>query len=253
MFPNIYLILPSYGVMATIGLCVSMLFLYIRIEEVDMTLNHFLLYLKVGGVCLLAGSRILFVIGILPSLENISISVIGHYFLNGGIVFYGGMLGFVFGIIIVAKCRKESSYKMLNFLAPAIPLFHGFARIGCLLAGCCYGIPCDFGVRMLQSPDVIRFPVQLLESFCDFIIFIGILIYKKKGNSYAIEVYLISYAICRFVLEFFRGDNIRGLWMGGISTSQMISILIIGVVCVLRCKREYFCNTADEKKVEQNS
>ena len=187
----------------------------------------------------------MFVIGILPSLEKISPSIILHYLLNGGIVFYGGMLGLLLGVFVVAKCRKESPGKMLNFIAPAIPLFHGVARIGCLLSGCCYGIPCHFGVRMIQSPEIVRFPVQLVESFCDFLIFSGILIYQKRTNerSHSLEIYLVSYAVCRFVLEFFRGDTVRGLWLFGISTSQIVSILILIVVCILQSKRRFLCNS----------
>lgn len=221
----------------------ALLFLYNRIDCLEMSFKHFILYLVGGVLGLLVGSRILFVIGILPSIEKISLSVIGHYLLQGGIVFYGGMLGLLFGIFVVAKCRKESPCVMLNFISPAIPLFHGFARLGCLFSGCCYGIPCGWGVRMLQSPDIVRFPVQLLESICDFLIFIGIYIYQKKSKdgNHALEIYLCAYAICRFVLEFFRGDTVRGLWMFGISTSQIISVLILLVLLVVNCKRKFSC------------
>ena len=74
---------------------------------------------------------------------------------------------------------------------------------------------------------VSRFPVQLVESCCLVIIFVILLILRMNGSTKLAEQYLVLYALCRFVLEFFRGDAIRGVWYG-MSTSQWISLVILG-------------------------
>lgn len=245
ILPYIYVAFPSYGIMATIGLCAAVLFLYCRLDKVDLSFKQFLLIIMGAVAGLLVGSRILFVIGILPTLEEISLKTIGYYLVYGGIVFYGGLLGMLAGVYIVARLMKKVPGLLLDFIAPAIPLFHGFARIGCLLSGCCYGIKWNWGVRMVDSPEIVRFPVQLAESFCDFIIFICLIVYQKKSQNPQNELtkYLCSYAICRFVLEFFRGDTVRGIWIFGVSTSQIVSIIIIFTIVIrklilktLQCK-----------------
>ena len=231
---------PSYGIMATIGLCMAVLFLYNRLEMIELTFRQFLLIVGGGLLGLLIGSRVLFVIGIIPTIKNITVSVLLHYLIYGGIVFYGGLLGLLAGICIVAKIIKKAPVDILNFIAPSIPLFHGFARIGCLLSGCCYGVQWNWGVRMVNSPEIVRFPVQLFESCCDFLIFTWLILYQKKSKhpQDILMKYLCSYAICRFILEFFRGDAVRGLWLFGISTSQVISIIIVAIIVLAKIRRK---------------
>ena len=224
--------IPTYALMAMIGLIVASLYLLFRLETVNLTFKGFLIYLIIGIMGLLLFSRILFVISEIPNMDTYRPEAFLDNFLHGGIVFYGGMLGLLLTVYIITKVRKDNTRDILEFIAPAIPLFHGFARIGCLLTGCCYGIPWSWGVIMAETPDVVRFPVQLVESLCDFIIFFMIQKLKKKGCNRTLEVYLFSYAVCRFVLEFFRGDEIRGLWWVGISTSQIVSLIIMVVVAI---------------------
>lgn len=112
-------------------------------------------------------------------------------------------------------------------------------RIGCFCSGCCYGMEYNgFGHIVFSNTPyapigVSLFPSQLVEAFLNLIIFMVLaFLYKKYSNSYKIvSLYLILYSIVRFILEFFRGDAIRG-FLFGISTSQWISIVlfIIGIV-----------------------
>ena len=96
------------------------------------------------------------------------------------------------------------------------------------MSGCCYGVECPFGFEMLTSPDVIRFPVQLAESACDILILVAILIIEKKKGTQIdlLRIYMVSYAVCRFLLEFLRGDEIRGHFLC-FSTSQWIALGVI--------------------------
>ena len=227
MLPTFQIAISSYSLFSTIGLICAVIFVYFRIDKVGLSFKGYLLLLVIGTVFAFIGARLLFVIAILPQID-ITFHNVLYYIINGGVVFYGGMIGLLFGISVFSKIRCFDCKTMLDMVAPAIPLFHFFARIGCLFAGCCYGIPWKWGVIMMDSPDIIRFPVQLCESICNLIILFIIIIRERKQNSFSgnITIYLILYAVCRFVLEYFRGDSVRGIWAFGLSTAQIISLIV---------------------------
>jgi phosphatidylglycerol:prolipoprotein diacylglycerol transferase len=120
----------------------------------------------------------------------------------------------------------------LDLMIPSVALAQGFGRIGCFLAGCCYGKETDglLGVTFTQSnfaPNNVRlFPSQLVMSAGDFVIAAILLMYAKKerpkGKTSAL--YLMLYSVGRFFVEFTRNDN-RGT-VGVLSTSQFIGIFI---------------------------
>jgi phosphatidylglycerol:prolipoprotein diacylglycerol transferase len=111
---------------------------------------------------------------------------------------------------------------------------HAIGRIGCFCAGCCYGRAMDppFGVYFRADSvapiGVALFPVQLLESVLNFILFIILFGYSRKprADRQITGLYIACYGVIRFILEFFRGDGERGiLWI--FSTSQWISLALI--------------------------
>jgi len=225
--------------MSYIGVGAVLLFLYRRNAELQLNLRMLMEYLIVCVVFALVGARILFVLALIPSMEQVTLNELLNQLLNGGIVFYGGLFGVICGVIVVSKYKHRNGKEILNIVAPAFPLFHAFARIGCLLSGCCYGVEWNWGVIMVDEQNIIRFPVQLVESICNGLIFMGLMYleYKVKTKRYNMAFYLCFYAICRFILEFYRGDSIRGMWWGGFSTAQYISMLIIFVYvcCFIKC------------------
>lgn len=168
------------------------------------------------------------------------------YYYAGGMVFYGGLIfGLIFGIIY-CKFRKINLGEFSDCFAVSIPLFHAIARLGCFLSGCCYGIESGFGFTarsaIIESCNgVNRFPVQLLESAANVIIFVILLIlfHKRIMSSRLMIIYLTMYASVRFLDEFLRGDTYRGIYLG-LSTSQWISlfILIFAVIILIKNKRK---------------
>ena len=153
---------------------------------------------------------------------------------KGGFVFYGGLLGGILGVYIYAKQFKIPFKSLLLTLLPVVPLIHAIGRIGCLCAGCCYGMEYDgFGAvvfhnSVLAPNNIPLFPMQIVEAICNLIIFIILLCTYKKflGTYKTLGLYLILYSIVRFILEFFRGDLIRGIYFS-LSTSQWISIILL--------------------------
>lgn len=227
MYPYIYIILPSYMVMASIGGFIVICYLYFQIEKYNIQFMQLLLYLTCCIIGAFIGSKILFAITQLPWLiNNFSLKNLILIIPQSGFVFYGGLFGVIFTIIFLTRKDKELRDKIFKMSVPAMPLFHTFGRIGCFLAGCCYGKKLSTPI-IIQGIELTNFPVQLLEAFLELIIFIALtVINNKKPNSDILCIYLITYAIVRFFDEFLRGDEIRGI-LFGLSTAQWISLTIL--------------------------
>ena len=229
--------LPSYGLMIVLGVIVGLLVIikffskYYTISKEDII--YALIYGLIGAII---GSKILYLLTniklLLNNIDNIVQILLGM--LSGGFVFYGGLIGGVLGVYIYSKQFKVSFKELVMLIVPTLPLMHAFGRIGCLLAGCCYGVEYHgighiiFNNSMLAPNGVPLFPMQIVESICNIIIFCILLVtYKRNVGTYkSIVMYFSMYSITRFILEFFRGDLVRGNFLF-FSTSQWISIVIL--------------------------
>ncbi len=159
---------------------------------------------------------------------------------GSGFVFYGSLLLAIPIMLWYFKKIKVPVLGMLDVMAVVTCIVHGLGRLGCFMAGCCYGKPTDsiFGVTFtnpvcqaepLHTP---LHPTQLYEAFLIFILMTGLILLKakKKFDGQLFLVYLIVYAIGRGVLELFRGDIQRGFVIENVlSNSQFISLLVISI------------------------
>lgn len=232
MYPYIQFTLPSYSVLAALGAIMVLIFLFFRTDKFGVKFKDFLTMFAVCAVFGAIGSRVVFIISRIPwlifhlSLDNMLKTVLG-----GGFVYYGGLFGVLLGILVYCKLLKLEAAPVYNMVTPAIPLFHIFGRIGCFLAGCCYGfkLPVSFHIGGVVFD---RFPTQLVESGFNVILFLAIYLLQKKFTHVKwIRVYLMSYAVFRFFIEFTRGDELRGFFFG-LSTSQAISLFVL-IACVI--------------------
>ena len=148
-------------------------------------------------------------------------------------VFYGGLiLSLIFIYFYIRKTEPDRG-PYYDLAGVGIPLFHGFGRLGCFLSGCCYGMPWKYGIGYAKplsfaEPGVPLFPVQLIEAILNFLLFFLLrrLFLRKRARGKLLLLYLLVYPSYRFLLEFFRGDRVRG-FVGVLSTSQFISLLLI--------------------------
>jgi phosphatidylglycerol:prolipoprotein diacylglycerol transferase len=169
-----------------------------------------------------------------------------------GHVFYGGLLGgFIAGALftLIAYPHDEKSF-LKTADAAAICVANGLwlTRIGCFFEGCCFGRPSQlFGIRFPQGSKTMftlfhmdpehtslftdtqpLIPTQLIHSFSNFVIFVVLLKLalskNPKNPGYISAVFLLSYSVTRFIIEFLRYD-IRGSFLM-FSTSQWISIIL---------------------------
>ncbi len=158
---------------------------------------------------------------------------------GSGFVFYGSLLTVIPLMLWFFRKNKVPLWPMLDVMAIVTCILHTCGRIGCFMAGCCYGKPTDsiFGV-IFTSPvcqadplNTPLHPTQLYEAGFIFFILLVLLFLKNKKqfDGQLFLIYLIMYAVGRGIIEIFRGDIDRGfLIQNYLSTSQFISLLIIG-------------------------
>lgn len=260
MYPTFKLLgnsIGSYVILSILGVLISGLVIYLLNRKREINKDQLLHLSLVAIAGLLIGGHLLYGITQLPYIIDVfinksdrlsTIKDVVFLFAQGfgGMVFYGGLFGgIVAGYLYCRKLHLNTAH-YTNALAPAIPLFHAFGRIGCFLTGCCYGIESKYGFTYIhalyeEANHIQRFPVQLLESLLEFVLFIILsLLLIKFGNRFSlIRIYLLSYSGIRFLDEFLRGDQIRGIW-GPFSTSQWISLLIILVIVIEYGYKKYF-------------
>ena len=147
-------------------------------------------------------------------------------YINSDYVFYGGLIfGYLMAIFLL-RFYKANYQIYIPTLIIAFLINFGFGRLGCLSVGCCHGVETASQLSIIYhnsifaSNNIRLVPVQLYETIFDFIL--AFVIYRMSKTIYSPYTYccvhLYSYAIFRFIIEFFRGDNIRGIWLG-LSTS----------------------------------
>jgi len=228
--------IKSYGTMLVLGFLLA---LYLAVRRArkegikpDIIINLSFILLITG----LAGARVL------------EIMVNFSYYLNnpreilflprGGLVFYGGFIvAILFGVWYL-KRKGLPVWKIADIIAPSIILGKAVGRLGCFLAGCCYGKPTTlpWGVtfenpQSLVPPELRGIPLhptQIYHSMGDFLIFVILIIVypRRRFDGEVFWLLAIIYAGTRFFLEFFRGDIARGFILT-LSTSQFISLLLI--------------------------
>ena len=163
---------------------------------------------------------------------------------SGG-VFYGGLIVAVIVALWYIRRVGLPLWTTCDVFAPGIALGHVVGRFGCLFAGCCFGKPTTrpwgitftdpFAAANVGTPlGVALHPTQLYEAGAELLILIVLLVTERKGRPFpgrTFCLYMQLYAISRFIIEFYRGDD-RGT-VGMFSTSQFISIVLAPLAIVM--------------------
>jgi len=151
---------------------------------------------------------------------------------RGGLVFYGGLIGAALTVILFARLKHISLWKLADILAPSIALGSMFGRIGCLMNGCCFGRPC-------AQPWAIRFPVdhftaghplhptQIYDALLNlglYLVLAWIFRHRRRFDGQIFAIYLMFYAVTRSIVEFYRGDYSDAHLHGGLTPAHLLSI-----------------------------
>lgn len=245
------IVIPWYGLFTVLGIAAAMLMGYFLIRAAHMNYEEFIQTACFAGLGAMAGAKLLYLFVSWRSIDFSRITDLNYVnmLMGGGFVFYGGVIG---GLIGVWLCGKILHFPVLEYVRvsiPVIPLAHGFGRIGCAIVGCCYGLPYDGPGAVVYKEsaaaplNIPLFPVQAAEAAGEFLIaaiLCGYLMQcRRKGKqTKSLELYLLLYAVLRFILEFFRYDDCERGIISGLSTSQWISIVICAAVAAAEIRRK---------------
>ena len=143
----------------------------------------------------------------------------------------GGVIGGLIMLYLYSLLVKKDYKYMLILFMPSIPLMYAIGKIGCFVAGCCYGIPYDgIGHIVYHSSEVALlntnlFPIQIVETIIFLIIFIYIIsrYYKNKFSIKLIMIEIIVCGIAKFLLDFLRYEHTVKL----ITSNQIMCLLLV--------------------------
>ena len=166
--------------------------------------------------------------------------------LRSGGVFYGGLIAAVAVCIYQLRKHKLPLWTSGDLFAPGIALGYMVGRLGCLLAGCCYGKPTSVAWAVTFTDPVANLnvgtplniplhPTQLYESAAGLLILVLLLVIERRGRAFpgrTFWLFVLLYSVSRFIIEFYRGDD-RGMPLEGLSTSQLISIVLFPLSLVM--------------------
>lgn len=227
--------IPMYGILIAAGILIANIAVFLMIKKNNDCMDDMIILEGYGLIGGFVGAKLMY---LLILLNHISLSTLfqgKNIFLviNGGFVFYGGLILGIPVAVLGGKIHHIPSTDYLKKYIFAVPLVHAFGRIGCFCAGCCYGMPYS-GIGAVNFPsnsfaphDTLLFPIQLLESSLLFLLASTLYVFSQRNKfSYNPELYFFLYGLIRIITELFRFDSIRGIYKG-LSTSQYISLSLI--------------------------
>jgi phosphatidylglycerol:prolipoprotein diacylglycerol transferase len=231
--------LYGYGLMIAIGVIAAYMCAEYRAKRKGLdaeTIFPLTLWCLAGGIL---GAKLLYYI---TQINEIIADPKVLLDVSNGFVVYGGIIGGILAGFLFCKKKKLPFLKYFDLVMPSIALAQGFGRIGCVFAGCCYGEETNSAFHIIfqesaYAPNNLQLiPTQPIASLLDFLHFFVLIFLAKrvKADGQIAGFYLIFYSAGRFILEFFRGDLVRGS-VGILSTSQFIAIFlfVIGFAIVI--------------------
>ena len=179
-------------------------------------------------------------------------------FWAGGLTYYGGLVGASCAAWFLLARDRFPFWKAADMAGFAVPLGLAFGRMGCLMAGCCFGATCtlpwavtfpwrspaseeQFKAHLLPSPQMWSLPVhptQIYESAASLVIAGVCLVVIHPRKRYDGQVFAASialYAIARSALEVLRRDDRGGMF--GLSTSQWIGLVLLACAAAVHATR----------------
>ncbi len=243
----------GYGLMIGIGIITAVLLIMLRAKGAGLDADKawgMVLWSTIVGF---GGGKLMYMIVEHEQLIRDPMSVIG----SSGFVVYGGIIAGLLFALLYAKLRKMSFMKYIDLFMPGLSVGQGFGRLGCLMAGCCYGREAHVHEWGIIFPDgcmapagVSLIPTQVYSSIGNFAIAAILIIVdqatRKKGRTPGsiLCLYLLLYGVGRFIIEMFRND-VRGS-VGILSTSQFISIFMVSAAVIIYIVQRI--RTTPEKK-----
>lgn len=239
MYPYLFGIewLHTYDVLVFLGIVAGLIVLSVYATKLNVPYEVFKFYLILIVVSIIIGFA--FAFGFQQLYNYIEAVRTGEEFYVHGITFMGGLVGGVLTFLIGAKYAgneqtKKHLFPVVSIAMASIAVAHFFGRLGCTAAGCCYGVPTDswIGINFVTTTTKV-IPTQTIEAFFLLIIATVLLVLlNKKKWQYNLFIYGGGYAIFRFIIEYYRGDE-RGTFLPFFSPSQWQVLFMFVTVAVI--------------------
>lgn len=252
MYPDLFGISGfSMVVMILLGIIAASVLFFLYLKKINKKIGYLDLSIVIIATVLVG---VVFAILFENAYEAIKHSINGEYpSWTWAMTFYGGLFGGVITFIMMYRFyylrHNEPIFSNILIIAPACIAFgHAFGRIGCFLSGCCYGIETHTALDVyFPIHDHYYLPTQLFEMAFLFVLaaVLSLLVFKKI-TRYTFIVYMLSYGMFRFVIEFFRGDE-RGQLIGLSPSQYWCIILVVGTIPLyFLLKKVFFKEKKDE-------
>lgn len=219
---NIY----SYGLFLALAFLSSLFLIRVELREngFDSDLAYdLIIHGSIGGII---GARLLYIATHLDIYLSNPWSMLS---VSQGLVFYGGLAGGFLAIFWLIKRRELPLLQIADCLAPSLALGNAIGRIGCFMAGCCYGklLGPDFA-RILPAIFDLRHPTQLYDLLYNLLIFIFLFFFYKRGRKSGDRffIFLLLYSIGRFFVEIFRVSEVFILSLTGAQLISLVTLVI---------------------------
>ena len=169
---------------------------------------------------------------------------------EGGLVFYGGLIGATLAGLVLAYRRHIPGWSMADYAISGVPLGHAIGRVGCFMQGCCQGAP-STSWWAIPIDGVLRHPVQIIETTFNLVVYILLVqLYRSKhreGRVFA--AYLVLYPMGRFGFEFLRGDARLDGVVFNVAQELSVLMLLTGAVLWFALPRKRHHNHRRHAKV----
>jgi phosphatidylglycerol---prolipoprotein diacylglyceryl transferase len=251
------LTIHTYGFMMALGVALGLWFIYVQAKKAGLDAPRIMDAAFYTIIVSLIGAKLILLAGNLSFYlsnprELFSLA-------RSGGVFQGGL---TFGVIFALwyfRRKKIPTWATADIIGPALALGHGFGRIGCFSAGCCYGSECslpwsavfrnEYASGLTGVPlNTAVHPVQLYEAALNFLNFLVLflILKRKKFDGQVFSLYIVNYSVIRFLTEYFRGDHGENVYflrgasaLSSLSYPQLYCILgvIAGIALAVILKR----------------
>ena len=226
----------TYGVLLAAAYLLGLQFAMVRARKRDLDATRVMdlgIYIIISA---LIGAKLLLLVTDFQTFRSNPAELLS--LARSGGVFYGGLILAVGVALVYIRRVGLPLWTTCDVFAPGIALGHVVGRFGCFFAGCCWGKPTNlpwaitftdpFAAANVGTPlNVPLHPTQLYEAGAELLILILLLTTERFGRRFAgrtFWLYMLLYAISRFIIEFFRGDD-NG-HVGIFTTSQFISVVL---------------------------
>jgi phosphatidylglycerol:prolipoprotein diacylglycerol transferase len=247
-FGEVHIALPTYGALVALALVVAWFWVLRRARQRGLPVepvSTVLFWSLVGGIL---GAKLGLVVVELPEYLADPGRLLSLEFLRAAGVIWAGLLGGLLALALSARRAGIPIATIGDLVAAPAPLAQAIGRIGCMMAGCCFGGACDLPWAVVYASGEAQartgvplgiplHPAPLYEALWNIAVVVPAVLLIERRQRFRGELvlaYLALYGSGRFFVELFRGDFARGLWFDGLlSTSQLVSMIIVPLALAL--------------------